>query len=337
MFDPEKFITDTIAETKEKINGRAVIAVSGGVDSTVAAVLIGRAIGDRLTAIHVDSGYMRKHSEVMGESEWVIQTLKEAGINCILVNAKEQFENAQLKLSPDFMSAPLKEVLDPEIKRKIIGEQFIRVFEKEAKKVNAQYLIQGTLAPDWIESGGGIRDNIKSHHNVGGLPERMNLKLYEPNRQIYKDEIRKVARALGLPAELAERQPFPGPALAIRIIGAPLSEDNVKVCREANYIWEREIEAAFESGEIKKKPEQYLIGYFPNAKTVGVHGDVRCHGGAIALRAFETIDFMSGQFSKLPLSVIDRASIKITNALKEKVNRIFYDVTNKPPGTTEFE
>jgi len=336
MFDADEFIQKTIKDTQDIIKGKAVIAVSGGVDSTVAAVLIGRAIGDKLTAVHVDSGFMRKHSEEMGESAWVIKTLKEAGVNSILVDATEQFANAQLKLPDGSLSKPLKEVTEPEIKRKIIGEQFIRVFEKEAKKVDAEYLIQGTLAPDWIESGGGIRDNIKSHHNVGGLPEKMGFKLYEPNRDIYKDEVRKVARALGLPKELSERQPFPGPALAIRIVGAP-NKENTEIVREANYIWEQTLEKAFKDGRLKKVPEQYLAGYFPELKTVGVHGDVRCHSGAIGLRAFETLDFMSGKASKIPHEILEEASIKITNKLKEKVNRVFYDITNKPPGTTEFE
>lgn len=336
MFDPEEFISKTIEEAKKVITGHAVIAVSGGVDSSVAAVLIGRAVGDKLTAVHVDSGFMRKHSDEMGESEWVVKTMKESGVNCILVDATEKFANAQFKLPDGSLSKPLKEVTDPELKRKIIGEQFIRVFEEEAKKVDAEFLIQGTLAPDWIESGGGIRDNIKSHHNVGGLPEKMNLKLYEPNRDIYKDEVRKVARALGLPPELSERQPFPGPALAIRIIGPP-NQENTDIVREANYIWERTIEKAFKDGRLKKIPEQYIAVYFPTLRTVGVHGDVRSYAGAIGLRSFETVDFMSGQASNIPYDVLEEASIKITNKLKEKVNRVFYDMTHKPPGTLEFE
>jgi GMP synthase (glutamine-hydrolysing) len=352
MFDPEKFISEKVEEAKKTITGNAIIAVSGGVDSSVAAAIVAKAIGERLTAVHVDNGFMRKHSDEIGESEWVVASLKKVGVNAILVDAEEQFLNARLdmhKIYPkgipeasksemqnDGFSKPLKEVVEPEVKRKIIGEQFIRVFEKEARKVNAKFLIQGTLAPDWIESGGGIRDNIKSHHNVGGLPPDMGIELYEPNHELYKDEVRKVARALGLPEELSERQPFPGPALAIRIIGPP-NKENTAIVREANYIWEQVLENAFKEGRLDKMPEQYLTGYFPDLKTVGVHGDVRCHGGAIGLRAFKTLDFMSGQASNIPFEILEEASIKITNVLKEKVNRVFYDVTHKPPGTTEFE
>lgn len=359
MFNPEKFIEEKVAEAKKIIEGNAVIAVSGGVDSSVAAVIVSRAIGNRLTAVHVDNGGMRKLPNGENESEWVIKMLKENGVNAILVNAGEQFLKARLDISKAYKSTfpnidrgiltelefgyvtkPLEEVIHPEVKRKIIGEQFIRVFEQEARKTGAKWLVQGTLAPDWIESGGGMRDNIKSHHNVGGLPPDMNVTLYEPNYNIYKDEVRQVAKVLGLPHN---RQPFPGPGLYIRVIGGPANTQNLSVVRETNFIWEQTIEEAVEKGQIPAEDEegrierQYLTGYFPNAKTVGVHGDVRCHAGAIALRCFRTKDYMSGFYEKIPHEIIDKASIMITNQLKDHVNRVFYDCTNKPPGTTEFE
>lgn len=358
MFNPKKFIKEVVSKAKSTIfENNAVIAVSGGVDSTVAAVLVGRVIGDRLTAVHVDNGYMRRLSNGEYESQWVCKVLKDNGVeNVILIEAEEEFLNARLDLSKayeeDFsdldigilneieegvLTKPLKEVVHPEVKRKIIGEQFIRVFEREARKVNSGYLVQGTLAPDWIESGGGLRDNIKSHHNVGALPKDMNVTLFEPNRDIYKDEIRKVARELGLPKELSERQPFPGPGLAIRVVNAPANKENVSIVREANYIWERTIDNAIEDGILKRVERQYLAGYFPKARTVGVHGDIRSYAGAVALRCFRTKDYMAGYFEKLPFNLIDKASIEITNTLKNHVNRVFYDCTNKPPGTTEFE
>jgi len=309
---------------------------------------------------------MRKLPNGENESEWVVKTLKEHGVNAILVDAKEQFYKARLDLQKSFknypnidagllnelqrpeaaldnfkeweqLTKPLEEVVHPEIKRKIIGEQFIRVFEKYARQAEAEWLIQGTLAPDWIESGGGIRDNIKSHHNVGGLPPNMNVKLFEPNRELYKDEVRQVAKNLNLPKELYARQPFPGPGLAIRVVG-PANEANIAVVREANFIWEKTIEDAVEQEIIPIGIErQYLTGYFPEAKTVGVHGDIRCYGGAIALRCFTTTDYMAGEYEQLPHPILDKASRSITNKLKDHVNRVFYDCTNKPPGTTEFE
>ena len=205
MFDAQKFIDQQVGKLRDEVKGRAIIAASGGVDSTVCAVLVSRAIGDRLLAIYVDTGFMRK-----GETANVDKMLGRLGVNHRVVDASDEYFDA------------LKGVTDPERKRKIIGEKFIRVFEREAKKFDAEYLVQGTIAPDWIESGGGLRDTIKSHHNVGGLPEDMNLKLVEPLRDLYKDEVRKVARALNI--EVAEKQPFPGPALAIRVMGEPTRE-----------------------------------------------------------------------------------------------------------------
>ncbi len=315
MFDPEDFVKRETEKLKEKLKGKAMIATSGGVDSTVAAVIAKKAIGKDLIAVFVDTGFMRK-----GETEEVGRTLEKLGLNLKLVDAKEDFFNA------------LKGVVDPEEKRKIIGERFIRIFEHIAKGEGVKFLIQGTIAPDWIESGGDLRDRIKSHHNVGGLPEKIGLEIVEPLRDIYKDEVRKVARFLGV--EVHERQPFPGPGLAVRVIGE-VTKENVDIIREANAIMEEEIERAFEKKEIEK-PWQYFATLLP-VKTVGVHGDVRNYGYVVALRSVESLDGMSASYSKIPDSVLEKISIRITNTLGKKVNRVVYDVTNKPPGTIEFE
>ena len=315
MFDAEKFIRETVEQLKKTITGKALIAFSGGVDSTVCAALVNKAIGKRLIAVHVDTGYMRKN-----ESADVEQLMKKMNLNYRFVDASKDFYTA------------LKGVEDPEKKRKIIGEKFIRVFEKIAEKEEIEYLVQGTIAPDWIESGDSLRDNIKSHHNVGGLPEHMKLKLVEPLRDLYKDEVRKVARALKLP--VSERQPFPGPGLAVRIIGEA-SPEKVEIIREACDIVEKEIESAVEKG-LMELPWQYFAVLLP-IKSVGVQGDRRAYGYVIAIRAVQSIDAMTCAFSKIPDEVIDRISTRITNTLKDKVNRVVYDVTNKPPGTVEWE
>jgi GMP synthase (glutamine-hydrolysing) len=315
MFNPEKFIEKTIPALQKEIQGKALIAFSGGVDSTVCAALVHEAIGDRLIAVHVDTGYMRKH-----ESEHVKQLMEEVSLNVRYVDASKEFYTA------------LKGVEDPEKKRKIIGEKFIRVFEQVARKEKVQYLVQGTIAPDWIESGGGLRDTIKSHHNVGGLPADMKLTLVEPLRDLYKDEVRKVARTLKL--SVAERQPFPGPGLAIRIIGEATPE-RTKIVREACDIVETEIDRAVEKG-LMERPWQYFAVLIP-IKTVGVHGDKRAYGNTIAIRAVQSVDAMTCHYSTIPHEVLDGISTKITNTMKEKVNRIVYDVTNKPPGTVEWE
>jgi len=213
MFDPQEFVKEKVEELRTKITGKAIIACSGGVDSTVAAVLVDRAIGDRLLTVYVDTGLMRK-----GETEDVRRMFDGLGVHYRLVDAKDEF------------FAALKGQIDPEAKRKAIGEKFIRVFEREAEAFGADHLVQGTIAPDWIESGDGVRDTIKSHHNVGGLPKDMTLKLVEPLWDLYKDEVRSVARFLGV--EVSERQPFPGPALAIRVIGEA-NPETVGVVREA--------------------------------------------------------------------------------------------------------
>ncbi len=315
MFDAQKFIDQQVVKLRDEVKGRAIIAASGGVDSTVCASLVSRAIGDRLLAIYVDTGFMRK-----GETANVDKMLARLGVNHRVVDASDEYFDA------------LKGVTDPERKRKIIGEKFIRVFEREAKKFDTEYLVQGTIAPDWIESGGGLRDTIKSHHNVGGLPDDMNLKLVEPLRDLYKDEVRKVARALKI--EVAEKQPFPGPALAIRVMGEPTRE-SVAIVREACAIAEEEIERAAAEGKMKL-PWQYFAVLLP-VRSVGVQGDIRAYGYTIAVRAVDSVDAMSAVYAKIPHEVLERISTRITNTMKEKVNRVVYDITDKPPATIEWE
>jgi len=314
MFDPEAFIEQAVEDIQRQVDGTAVIATSGGVDSTVAAQLGSMALGSDLTAIYVDTGCMRKD-----EGGQVKDIIGDMDLTLRYVDAAEEFY------------AALAGIVDPEEKRKVIGEKFIRIFEREARDVGAGYLIQGTIAPDWIESGGGLRDTIKSHHNVGGLPEDMDLELVEPLRDLYKDEVRKVARTLKLP--VAERQPFPGPGLAVRIIGE-VTPERACVIRDACAIVEAEIDAAVNEGTITK-PWQYFAVLLP-VKTVGVHGDRRAYGYTIAVRSVESLDAMTADFSRIPYDVLDRISTRITNELSQ-VNRVVYDVTHKPPGTVEWE
>ena len=262
MLGADEFINDTIEEIRATITGKAIIACSGGVDSMVAATLASRAIGDRLLAVYVDNGLMRK-----GETEEVEGMLKEMGINYRIADAGEEFFEA------------LAGVTDPEQKRKIIGEKFIRVFERNAKEFGAEFLVQGTIAPDWIESGDGVRDTIKSHHNVGGLPKDLGMTLVEPLRDLYKDEVRDVARKLGVRA--SERQPFPGPALAVRCLGE-VTPESVAIVREACYIVEDEIRKAAESGKMEM-PWQYFAVLLPS-KSVGVQGDRRRQGRRLRRR-----------------------------------------------------
>jgi GMP synthase (glutamine-hydrolysing) len=317
MFDAEKFIEETVKELRDKIMGNAVIGISGGVDSTTAAILVNRAIGERLRCVLVDTGYMRKNEIENNE-----KMLKKVGLNVLVVVAKDRFY------------AKLKGVVDPEQKRKIIGELFIRVFEEVARKENARYFVQGTIAPDWIESGGGLRDRIKSHHNVGGLPEKIEFEIVEPLRDLYKDEVRIVGSNLGLPKEVYERQPFPGPGLAVRIIGEA-DPESVRIVREACAIVEEEIEKSVAKSEMVK-PWQYFAVLLP-CKTVGVHGDVRAYGYVVAVRAVESLDGMSASYSKIPHKVLETISVRITNTLKDDVSRVVFDITNKPPGTIEYE
>lgn len=315
--DPKKFIEEQVEWMRNQITGEAVIATSGGVDSTVAAVLAHEALGRKLHCIYVDTGYMRKN-----EGREVKEMFKELGIDVEVIDASEKFYTA------------LKGVIDPEEKRKIIGEMFIRVFEERAKETGAKFLVQGTIAPDWIESGEGIRDNIKSHHNVGGLPEKHGFKLVEPMRDLYKDEVRKVGKELDIPVKTYQRQPFPGPGLAIRILGDATPE-RVKILQEAVYIAEEEIEKAAEAGECII-PWQYFAVLLPT-KTVGVLGDKRAYGYTIGIRAVQSIDGMTAKYSELPHTVLAKISNRITRELKDSVNRVVYDITSKPPSCIEWE
>ncbi len=315
MFKPSTFIKESTEKIQKTIKGKALIAFSGGVDSTVCAALVHKAIGKQLIAVHVDTGYMRKN-----ESEHVKKLMEDMGLNYRLINASNEYY------------ALLKKVIDPEKKRKIIGEKFIKIFEKVAEDEQIKFLVQGTIAPDWIESGGELRDVIKSHHNVGGLPEKMNLKLVEPLRDLYKDEVRELARELNV--SVSEKQPFPGPGLAIRILGEA-TKRRTEIVREACAIVEEEIEKAAAEKKMTL-PWQYFAVLLP-VKSVGVHGDKRAYGNVIAIRAVESLDAMSCSFSTIPNDIIDIISNRITNTLGNDINRIVYDVTNKPPGTIEWE
>lgn len=315
FFNPEKFTEEAVAKLKTELTDKAIIAASGGVDSTVAAVLAAKAVKDNLLAIYVDTGYMR-----LGESEYVSSMLSTLGVQHKVVDASEQFY------------AGLKDVTNPEEKRKIIGELFIRVFEKEAEGYGGKFLVQGTIAPDWIESGGGLRDTIKSHHNVGGLPEDMDMILCEPIRELYKDEVRSLAEYLEV--SVSQRQPFPGPGLAVRVMGEATPE-RTEVVRQACHIAEEEIELAAKEG-LMDLPWQYFAVVLP-VKTVGVQGDVRAYGNTIAVRAVHSYDAMTAQAAEIPYSVLKKISERITRELKSQVNRVVYDITDKPPGTIEWE
>jgi GMP synthase (glutamine-hydrolysing) len=309
MFNPQTFIEEAVEEVRKQVGeGTAIIALSGGVDSSVAAAIAHRALQERLVAVFVDHGFMRK-----GEREQVVETFRGGlGMNLRVIDAGDRFFQG------------LRGVRDPEEKRRKVGEIFIRVFEEEARKRKAAFLVQGTIAPDWIESDGGI----KSHHNVAGLPSGMVLKLVEPLRDLYKDEVRKAARALGLPEEISERMPFPGPGLAIRVIGEATPE-KVAVVREANAIVEEEIRKA------GLRPWQALAVLLEE-KTVGVKGDIRDYGYTIAVRAVESVDAMTATAMELPWGVLKTIQRRITREIPE-VTRVLYDITDKPPATIEFE
>ena len=315
MFKPEKFVDEQVEFIRDSVKGKAIIACSGGVDSMVAAVIASKALGDRLLAVYVDNGLMRK-----GETDEVREMFSSMALNFKIVDASEEFY------------AALAGATEPEQKRKIIGEKFIRVFEKEAKEYGAETLVQGTIAPDWIESGDGVRDTIKSHHNVGGLPKDMGMTLCEPLRDLYKDEVRKVARYLGVKA--SERQPFPGPGLSVRCLGE-VTPENIQIVREACFIVEDEIRKAAEQNKMEL-PWQYFAALLPS-KSVGVQGDRRAYGRTIVVRAVGSIDGMTAEFARIPLDVLDKISRRITNTMKDQVNRVVYDITNKPPATIEWE
>ena len=311
------FVEDSIKSLKEKIGDKkALCALSGGVDSSVAAVLLSKAIGKNLTCIFVDHGLLRKNE---GDEVEEIFT-KYYNLNFVRVNAKDRFLDK------------LAGVTDPEKKRKIIGEEFIRVFEEEAKKLGTiDFLVQGTIYPDVIESGLGKSAVIKSHHNVGGLPEHVDFKeIVEPLRSLFKDEVRKTGLELGIPEKLVYRQPFPGPGLAIRIIG-DITEDKLNILKDADSIFREEIANA----NLHRNINQYFA-VLTNLKSVGVMGDERTYDYTVALRAVETTDFMTGVWSKIPYEVLEKVSSRIVNEVKH-VNRVVYDITSKPPATIEWE
>ena len=311
------FVEDSIRSLKEKIgNKKALCALSGGVDSSVAAVLLSKAIGKNLTCIFVDHGLLRKNEGDEVEKVFTSQY----DLNFIRVNAKDLFLD---KLSG---------VTDPEAKRKIIGEEFIRVFEQEAKKIGkVDFLVQGTIYPDVIESGLGKSSVIKSHHNVGGLPDTIDFKeIIEPLRNLFKEEVQKTGLELGIPENLVYRQPFPGPGLAIRIIGN-ITEDKLDILKDADKIFTDEIKNA----GLDRSINQYFA-VLTNLKSVGVMGDERTYDYTIALRAVETTDFMTGNWSKIPYDVLGKVSNRIVNEVKH-VNRVVYDITSKPPATIEWE
>lgn len=314
MFDAKSFTEKQVEEIRRQVEGKAIIACSGGVDSTAAAVLASRALGPDLLAVYVDNGLMRK-----GESEQVAAMLEKLGVSYRVIDAADGFLSA------------LAGVTEPEKKRRIIGGKFIDVFEREAKSFGAECLIQGTIAPDWIESGGRLRDRIKSHHNVGGLPDVMKLKLVEPLRDLYKDEVRQVARVLGV--SVSERQPFPGPALAVRVMGE-VTKEKVALVREACSIVEEEFEKAAKAGSMPL-PWQYFAMLL-DTRSVGVQGDLRVYGYTVGIRAVDSVDGMTASYSKIPHDILETISVRLTNEIKG-INRVVYDISNKPPATIEWE
>ena len=326
----DSFVESSIQAIREKVgDGKVLLALSGGVDSSVAAGLLSRAIGKQLTCVFVDHGLLRKNEG--DEVEAVFGPTGDLDLNFIRVNAQERYYNK------------LAGVTEPEAKRKIIGEEFIRIFEEEAKKIGAvDFLAQGTIYPDVVESGlGGESAVIKSHHNVGGLPDFVDFKeIIEPLRDLFKDEVRKAGLELGIPKELVFRQPFPGPGLGIRIIGEVTGE-KVKIVQDADYIYRSEVDkaaAAYEEANGKEapwKPNQYFAA-LTNMRSVGVMGDERTYDYAVALRAVRTIDFMTAESAEIPFEVLQTVMSRIINEVKG-VNRVFYDLTSKPPGTIEFE
>ena len=326
----DSFVEHSIEEIRKKVgNGKVLCALSGGVDSSVAAVMLSKAIGSQLTCVFVDHGLLRKD-----EGDDVEEVFGPNGpyeLNFIRVNAQERYYTK------------LAGVTEPEAKRKIIGEEFIRVFEEEAKKIGAvDFLVQGTIYPDVVESGlGGESAVIKSHHNVGGLPDYVDFKeIIEPLRNLFKDEVRKAGLEMGIPEKLVFRQPFPGPGLGIRIIGEVTGE-KVKIVQDADAIYREEVDKAAKEYEQQNgeapawMPNQYFAA-LTNMRSVGVMGDERTYDYAVALRAVNTIDFMTAEAAQIPFEVLQKVMSRIINEVKG-VNRVFYDLTSKPPGTIEFE
>ncbi len=313
MADYKRIAIDNV---RAKVGGgKVLLALSGGVDSSVAAALLAEAVGSQLTCVFVDHGLMRKN-----EGDEVEAAFSRWDINFVRVNAEDRF---LIKLAG---------VTEPEHKRKIIGEEFIRVFEEEAKKIGAvDYLVQGTIYPDVIESGKGDAAVIKSHHNVGGLPDYVDFKeIIEPLRMLFKDEVRALGRELGLPEYLVTRQPFPGPGLGIRVIG-DITKEKLDILREADFIFRDEIAKA----GLESSMSQYFAA-LTNMRSVGVMGDGRTYDYAVALRSVTTDDFMTADWTRIPYELLDRVSTRIVNEVKG-VNRVLYDITSKPPATVEFE
>ncbi len=313
--DVKNFVDVSIEQIRKQVgDGKAIIACSGGVDSMVSAVLTSKAIGENLLAVYVDSGLMRK-----GETDEVRDMLEDMGVNYKILDAAEDFFGA------------LKGIEDPEAKRKAVGEKFIRLFEKEAIVFGAKYLVQGTIAPDVIESNNNGK-TIKSHHNVGGLPKDMNMTLVEPLIDLYKEDVREIARFLEVKS--SERQPFPGPALSVRCLGE-VTPDKIAVVREACYIVEDEIQTAAKNGEMDL-PWQYFAVLLPS-RSVGMQGSSRAYGRTIVVRAVNSSNGMTAEYAKIPLEVLDRISKRITLTMSDTVNRVVFDITDKPPSTIEWE
>jgi GMP synthase (glutamine-hydrolysing) len=307
-----KMVKELQTETDQ---GTAIIGLSGGIDSSVATALAAQALGEKLKAVFVDHGFMRE-----GEPEQIRETFQKYPIRFVVANVQDRF------------MAKLRGVVEPETKRKVIGEEFIRVFEEIANESGAEYLIQGTIYPDRIESGFRKNsDKIKSHHNVAGLPEKIKFKkILEPLRDLYKDEVRKVARMLELPKEIVNRQPFPGPGLAVRIIG-DLDQEKVTIAKKADKIVREEIER----NNLADNLWQYFA-VLTDTKATGVKGDARAYGYVVAVRAMESREAMTASFAKLPYQVLEKISTRITNEIPQ-VTRVVYDVTHKPPATIEWE